>query len=110
MKDEPQINAAIHPETRIGHVHLTVSNLERAVKVYRDVLGFEVTQYYGDSAAFLSAGGYHHHLGLGAPSDGATPPSGALNAPLCWLRCSLTTCRELVGCKSRRGEISRSPL
>ena len=50
--------------TDIGHVHLKVSDLERAVAFYRDVLGFEVTARYGDQAAFLSAGGYHHHVGL----------------------------------------------
>ena len=68
--------AAIHPEVRIGHVHLTVSNLERALKFYRDVLGFEVTQRYGGSAVFLSAGGYHHHIGLNtwAGEDAAQPP------------------------------------
>ena len=51
-------------ETRIGHVHLKVSNIERALTFYRDLLGFEITQWYGDSAVFLSAGGYHHHIGL----------------------------------------------
>ncbi len=55
---------AIHPETRIGHVHLKVSDLERAIAFYRDVLGFELMQRYGRQAAFLSAGGYHHHIGL----------------------------------------------
>jgi catechol 2,3-dioxygenase len=55
---------AIHPEARIGHVHLKVADLERALAFYRDVLGFEVTQRIGNSAAFLSAGGYHHHIGL----------------------------------------------
>jgi catechol 2,3-dioxygenase len=50
--------------TRIGHVHLTVSDLDRALAFYRDVLGFEVTARYGGEAVFLSAGGYHHHLGL----------------------------------------------
>ena len=50
--------------TRIGHVHLKVADLERSLKFYRDLLGFEITQYYGDSAVFLSAGGYHHHIGL----------------------------------------------
>jgi catechol 2,3-dioxygenase len=69
------MSTPVHPETRIGHVHLTVSNLERAVKFYREVLGFEVTQYYGDSAAFLSAGGYHHHLDLNTwAGEGALPP------------------------------------
>jgi catechol 2,3-dioxygenase len=55
---------AVHPETRIGHVHLTVSDLERALAFYRDALGFEVTSRYGRDAVFLSAGGYHHHIGL----------------------------------------------
>ena len=50
--------------TRIGHVHLKVTNIERALQFYRDLLGFEVQQYYGDSAVFISAGGYHHHIGL----------------------------------------------
>lgn len=50
--------------TKIGHVHLKVADLERSLKFYRDLLGFELQQYYGDSAAFISAGGYHHHIGL----------------------------------------------
>ena len=66
---------SIHPETRIGHVHLTVSDLDRSLKFYRDLLGFEVTSWYGDSAVFLSAGGYHHHIGLNTwAGKGATPP------------------------------------
>ena len=60
--------------TRIGHVHLKVADLERALKFYRDLLGFEVQQYYGESAVFLSAGGYHHHIGLNTwYSKGAAP-------------------------------------
>ena len=63
-----------HPQTRIGHVHLKVSNLERAIAFYRDVMGFTVEQRYGDQAAFLSAGGYHHHIGLNTwESLGGTP-------------------------------------
>ena len=54
----------IHPETRIGHVHLKVADLERAIGFYSGVLGFELQQRYGTQAAFLSAGGYHHHIGL----------------------------------------------
>src|SRR5207247_11397043 len=54
----------IDPRTRIGHVHLTVSDLDRALQFYRDVLGFEVTARYGADAVFVSAGGYHHHIGL----------------------------------------------
>jgi catechol 2,3-dioxygenase len=69
----------IHPEARIGHVHLKVANLERSLGFYRDVLGFEVTQRYGRSAAFLSAGGYHHHIGLNTWESlgGGTPPAGS---------------------------------
>ena len=64
-----------HPEKKIGHVHLTVSDLERSLKFYRDTLGFEITQYYSGSAVFLSAGGYHHHFGLNIwAGKGATPP------------------------------------
>ena len=65
----------IHAEVRIGHVHLKVSDLERAIAFYRDVLGFELTQRYGRQAAFLSAGGYHHHIGLNTwESQGSSPP------------------------------------
>jgi catechol 2,3-dioxygenase len=68
----------IHPNTRIGHVHLKVADLDRALAFYRDVLGFEVTQRLGDAAAFLSAGGYHHHIGLNTweSQGGAAPPPG----------------------------------
>lgn len=60
----------------VGHVHLKVSDLERAIRFYRDVLGFEVTQRYGQQAAFLSAGGYHHHIGLNTwHSKGGKPPA-----------------------------------
>jgi catechol 2,3-dioxygenase len=53
------------PETScIGHTHLKVSDLEKSLAFYRDILGFQVTQYFGNSAVFLSAGGYHHHIGL----------------------------------------------
>jgi catechol 2,3-dioxygenase len=67
-----------HPETKIGHVHLTVSNLVRSLEFYRDLLGFEVTTKYGDSAVFLSAGGYHHHIGLNTwQGEGVKPqPKG----------------------------------
>jgi catechol 2,3-dioxygenase len=50
--------------TRIGHIHLKVSDLDKALSFYRDLLGFEVMQYYGNSAVFVSAGGYRHHIGL----------------------------------------------
>jgi catechol 2,3-dioxygenase len=70
----------IDPQTRIGHVHLKVADLERALAFYQGVLGFEVTARLGRSAVFLSAGGYHHHIGLntweshrgGPPAPGTT--------------------------------------
>ena len=63
------------PRVDIGHVHLKVADIDRALGFYRDVLGFDVTQRYGDQAAFLSAGGYHHHIGLNTwESRGGSPP------------------------------------
>jgi catechol 2,3-dioxygenase len=69
---------AIHKDVRIGHAHLTVSDLEKSLKFYRDLLGFEVTTRIGDSAVFLSAGGYHHHIALNTwAGKGAKPaPAG----------------------------------
>lgn len=65
----------IDPAVRIGHVHLKVADLERALDFYCGVLGFELTQRYGAQAAFVSAGGYHHHIGLNTwESRGGTPP------------------------------------
>src|SRR5579883_1381520 len=70
-------NQPIHPGVRIGHVHLKVADLDRAIAFYRDVLGFELTQRYGREAAFLPAGGYHHHIGLNTwESAGGSPPPG----------------------------------
>lgn len=68
----------IDTRVHIGHVHLKVADLERALRFYRDVLGFEVMQRYGTEAAFLSAGGYHHHIGLNTweSRDGRPPPAG----------------------------------
>lgn len=65
-----------HPATpRVGHIHLKVADLDRAIAFYSGILGFEVMQKMGDRAAFLGAGGYHHHIGLNTwESAGATPP------------------------------------
>ncbi len=64
----------INPDVRIGHVHLKVADIERALEFYCGVLGFEVTQRIGNSAAFVSAGGYHHHIGLNTwQSRGGSP-------------------------------------
>lgn len=69
-------NPAVDPRVRIGHVHLKVADLERALTFYRDALGFAVQQRFGKQAAFLSAGGYHHHIGLNTwESHGGSPPA-----------------------------------
>jgi catechol 2,3-dioxygenase len=78
MTAPPSESDPIDPRVHVGHVHLKVSDLERAVRFYSDVLGFEVTQRFGTQAAFLSAGGYHHHVGLNTweSRGGAPPPPG----------------------------------
>src|SRR3712207_5222610 len=76
MADNSTQPHPIHRGVRTGHVHLKVADLERAIAFYRDVLGFELMQRFGRQAAFLSAGGYHHHLGLNTwESLGGSPPS-----------------------------------
>ena len=72
------MSEAIDARVDIGHVHLKVSDIDRALGFYRDVLGFDVTQQAGDQAAFLSAGGYHHHLGINTweSRGGSAPPPG----------------------------------
>ena len=70
---------SIDPRVEIGHVHLKVSDLERSLAFWHGVLGFDVTHRYGDEAAFLSAGGYHHHIALNTweSKGGSPPPPGA---------------------------------
>ncbi len=71
-------NGSIPAGARIGHVHLKVSDLERAIRFYRDLMGFDLLMRFGDEAAFLSAGGYHHHIGLNTweSAGGPPPPRG----------------------------------
>ena len=73
------VDAPLPAETRIGHVHLKVADLDRAVAFYRDTLGFDLVLRFGDQAAFLSAGGYHHHIGLNTweSKNGSSPPPGS---------------------------------
>ncbi|MFN3694127.1 MAG: VOC family protein [Ignavibacterium sp.] len=68
----------INPKVKIGHIHLTVSNLDKALSFYRDLLGFQVTARFGTSAVFLSSGGYHHHIALNtwAGENAPQPPKG----------------------------------
>jgi catechol 2,3-dioxygenase len=82
METESGTRRVINPETRIGHVHLKVANIERALRFYRDILGFEVTQWYGEDAVFLSAGGYHHHIGLNTWMSRNAPPAPRNSAGL----------------------------
>ena len=73
--EQKSFSAPIHPQVRIGHVHLKVADLERALKFYCGILGFQLQQRLGSQAAFISAGGYHHHLGLNTwESAGGSPP------------------------------------
>ena len=75
MMKSDETSRPIDPQVRIGHVHLKVADLERALRFYCGVLGFELTQRYGTQAAFVSAGGYHHHIGLNTwESLGGSPP------------------------------------
>lgn len=75
----PSKNPPINPGVRIGHVHLKVADLQRALDFYVGVLGFELVQRYGTQAAFISAGGYHHHIGLNTWESlgGLPPPAGS---------------------------------
>jgi catechol 2,3-dioxygenase len=72
------MSTPVHPQTRIGHIHLKVADIERAIGFYSGVLGFELVMRYGREAAFLSAGGYHHHIGLNTweSKNGTPPPPG----------------------------------
>jgi catechol 2,3-dioxygenase len=86
----------IPAQTTIGHVHLKVSNIENSLKFYRDILGFEITQYYGDSAVFLSAGGYHHHIGLNTWHSKDTGPAPIRAAGLYQLAILYPTRKDLA--------------
>ena len=85
---------SLSPETRVGHVHLKVADLDRAIAFYSGILGFDVTMRYGSQAAFLSAGGYHHHIGLNTwESLGGSPPPPGLPAFITPPSCSRTASR-----------------
>ena len=79
MAGERQPDRPIHPGAKIGHVHLKVADLDRALAFYCGVLGFELMQRYGTQAAFIAAGGYHHHIGLNTWESlgGSPPPPGS---------------------------------
>jgi catechol 2,3-dioxygenase len=82
--------------TRIGHVHLKVSDIERSLKFYKDLLGFEVMQYYGSNAVFVSAGGYHHHIGLNTWYSKNGPPAPVRSAGLFHVAILYATRKDLA--------------
>src|SRR5829696_8292265 len=90
METSKLTRRVINPKTSIGHVHLKVANIDRALGFYRDILGFEVTQWYGDEAVFLSAGGYHHHIGLNTWMSRNADPAPPHSAGLFHLALALT--------------------
>ncbi|MBC3784390.1 VOC family protein [Spirosoma utsteinense] len=86
----------IPDQTQIGHVHLKVADLDRALQFYRDLLGFTVTTLYGDQAAFISAGGYHHHIGLNTWYSKGMPPAPVRSAGLFHTAILYPTRRDLA--------------
>lgn len=86
----------IPSQTKIGHVHLKVSNLERSLAFYHELLGFEVTMRYGKQAAFLSAGGYHHHIGLNTWESENAPPAAVHSVGLYHTAILYPTRKELA--------------
>ena len=86
----------IPAQTSIGHVHLKVSNLSKALSFYQGLLGFEITQRYGESAVFLSAGGYHHHIGLNTWHSKDAPPAPVRAAGLYHLAILYPTRKDLA--------------
>ena len=83
-------------QTKIGHVHLKVGDLKRSMDFYCDLLGFEVTTTYGDQAAFISAGGYHHHIGLNTWQSKNAPPASAYGVGLFHLAVLYPTRKDLA--------------
>jgi len=84
-------------QTRIGHVHLQVSDIDKALGFYRDILGFQVVQRFGNQAAFISAGGYHHHIGLNTWNSLGGPPARKQGAGLYHTAILYATRTELAG-------------
>lgn len=89
-------NYSVPDQTRIGHVHLKVSDLERSLDFYCGLLGFEITTTYGDQAAFISAGGYHHHIGLNTWHSKDGPPAPKNSAGLFHTAILYPTRKELA--------------
>ena len=96
----------IPAQTRIGHVHLKVADLKRAMAFYCDLLGFELVTMYGDQAAFVSAGGYHHHIGLNTWYSKDAPPAPTRAAGLFHTAILYPTRRDLAVALQRLIDVS----
>src|SRR5690625_7782575 len=94
LSGEHERKYVVPPSVKIGHIHLKVTDLDRALGFYRDLLGFEVTTRYGDQAVFLSAGGYHHRIGLNGwyRRGGCTAP--VISFGCCHVSCLTTTLHD----------------
>ena len=93
--NEAKETQSINSGVRIGHVHLKVSDLERSLAFYCGILGFELMQRFGESAAFISAGGYHHHIGLNTWQSKGKGPAPENTAGLFHVRNSLSGTKSL---------------
>jgi catechol 2,3-dioxygenase len=108
-KDSLETSSSVDPRVRIGHVHLKVADLARALRFYSGVLGFEITQRYGDGAVFLAAGGYHHHIGLNTweSLSGSPPAAGTTGL---YHTAILYPSREALAVALRRVMAAKIPL
>lgn len=91
----------VPPSTRIGHSHLKVSDIEKALVFYQGILGFQIMQRYGEAAVFLSAGGYHHHIGLNTWYSKGMPPAAQRSVGLFHTAILYSTRKELAGALKR---------
>lgn len=99
-------NYTVPPLTRIGHIHLKVADLQRSIGFYKDILGFEVTMLYGSQAAFLSAGGYHHHIGLNTWHSKGQAPAPVKSAGLYHAAILYPTRKDLANIFKRLAEMN----
>jgi catechol 2,3-dioxygenase len=91
------MNYTVPPATRIGHSHLKVSSIEKSLKFYQGILGFQIMQRYGEEAVFLSAGGYHHHIGLNTWYSKGMPPAQQKGVGLFHTAIVYASRKELAG-------------
>ena len=96
LQTEPRTQTSIHPKVRPGHIHLRVSDLERSMAFYRDVLGFDLVQEWQGTVAFMSAGGYHHHVALNTWQSLGGPPPAKGHAGILHIAFTYPTRRDLA--------------